>query len=137
MGAVLRVRRGVLLGRSSQRLSRISDASDTEMVSSLVHGYYFGRGLAGRTDLPRHVLVSCDLPDAGVVADILSESAGRAVSVSRPKRGERLALLGLAAENARESLEDRVSALAVEVTAPRNPCLPCRRPWTSRSFLGS
>lgn len=113
-GAVMRIRRGTLLGHASLQLSGARDATGAELVSALVSRHYFGRGLAGRSDLPRRVLVPCELPEAEMVEGLLSEIAGRSVRLSRPQRGNRKALIGLARENARQALEDG-AALAGEM----------------------
>ena len=114
-GVVLRIRKGLLLGRSSHALEGVAEAEESELVSALVSRYYFGRGLAGRSDLPRYVLLPTAVDDVELVADLLSEM-GRKVELSRPQRGERLALVQLAKENARQALEDGI-ALAAGVGA--------------------
>lgn len=111
-GAVLRVRSGLLLGREAQRFGDLEDASDQEMLGSLLSRSYLGRGRAAMADLPREVLLPWDFEDREVLESVLSESAGRAVYIRIPQRGEKLRLVELAAQNARQLLEDRVTALA-------------------------
>jgi excinuclease ABC subunit C len=64
------------------------------------------------TDLPRQVLLPWDVEDREVLGEILSEAAGRQVMVTVPRRGGNRRLLELAEQNARQVLEDRVTALA-------------------------
>lgn len=111
-GAVLRVRAGLLLGREAQRFTGLEDAPDDELLGSLLSRYYLGTGEAGMADLPREVLLPGDFEDRDVLADVLSERAGRAVALKIPKQGEKLRLVELAEQNARQLLEDRVTALA-------------------------
>ena len=111
-GVVLKVRSGLLLGRDSQRFRNIRDESDDELLSSLLSRHYLSGGEAVQADLPRELLLAHDVPDADLLAEILSEAAGRAVRVRVPQRGEKLRLVDLAAQNARQVLEDRVTALA-------------------------
>jgi excinuclease ABC subunit C len=111
-GVVLRVRSGMLLGRESLRFGKVLAETDEDMLSSLLSRHYLGGGQAGRADLPREVLLPGDVPDRAVLGEILSEAAGRRVAVVVPSRGEKLRLLELAEQNARQVLEDRVTALA-------------------------
>jgi excinuclease ABC subunit C len=111
-GVVLKVRSGLLLGRTSQRFAGIRDESDSDLLASLVSRHYLSGGDVVTADLPRQVLLPCDFDDRVLLEEILSEQAGRAVRVSVPQRGEKRRLLDLAAQNARQVLEDRVTALA-------------------------
>ncbi len=111
-GVVLRVRAGLLLGRESQRFAKVLDESDEELLASLVSRVYLGAGEVGMADLPRQVLLPRDFGDRALLAEILSEAGGRKVEVVVPRRGEKVRLLELAEQNARQVLEDRVTALA-------------------------
>jgi excinuclease ABC subunit C len=62
--------------------------------------------------LPRQVLLPHDFEDRDLLAEILTETAGRNVAVTVPKRGEKRRLIALAEQNARQMLEDRVTAMA-------------------------
>ncbi len=110
-GVVLKVRSGMLLGRDAQRFAKIRDESDEDLLSSLVSRHYLGAGDAGLVDLPRLVLLPRELEDHALLAEILTDGAGRQVAVTVPQRGEKVRLLELAEENARQVLEDRVAAL--------------------------
>ncbi|MEE2900151.1 MAG: excinuclease ABC subunit UvrC [Gemmatimonadota bacterium] len=110
-GVVLKVRSGMLLGRDAQRFAKIRDESDEDLLSSLVSRHYLGAGDAGLVDLPRMVLLPGELEDHALLAEILTDGAGRQVAVTVPQRGEKVRLLELAEENARQVLEDRVAAL--------------------------
>jgi excinuclease ABC subunit C len=111
-GVVLKVRSGLLLGRDAQRFAKIREESEEDLLSSLVSRHYLGAGDAALVDLPRQVLLPNDLEDRALLAEILTEGAGRQVVVTVPQRGEKLRLIELAEENARHVLEDRVAALA-------------------------
>lgn len=119
-GVVLKVRSGLLLGRSSQRFHGIQDDSEEDLLASLVSRHYLGAGKAAFSDLPRQVLVPCPYEDADLLADILSEAAHRRVEVLTPQRGEKRRLIDLAADNARQVLEDRVAALAYSTDRAEN-----------------
>ena len=110
-GVVLKIRSGLLLGRESQRFAGVEDESDAELLGSLLSRVYLGGGGVALADLPRDVLLPHDFEDRELLAEILTESAGRKVRVTVPQRGDKLRLLELAEQNARQVLEDRVTAL--------------------------
>ncbi|MDT8340279.1 MAG: excinuclease ABC subunit UvrC, partial [Longimicrobiales bacterium] len=109
-GVVLRVRGGLLLGREVVRLSGILREDDGALLSLLTSRHYLGRGEAGGRDLPREVLLPGDFEERGMLADILSERAGRRVTLSVPAAGDKARLVALAGTNARHALEDRLLA---------------------------
>ncbi|MCA9739332.1 MAG: excinuclease ABC subunit UvrC, partial [Gemmatimonadetes bacterium] len=109
-GVVLRMRRGRLIGRDVQRFQDLAEETDPELVQSLATRHYLGRGEVGLQDLPRDVLLPLDFEDADVLAGVLAGSAGRHVALKVPERGQKRRLVELAGENARHSLEERVTA---------------------------
>jgi excinuclease ABC subunit C len=111
-GVVLKVRSGLLLGREALRFGKVQHESEGDLLGSLLSRYYLGSGDVVLADLPRQVLLPHDVEDRHVLGEVLSEAAGRQVEVSVPKRGGNLRLLELAEQNARQVLEDRVTALA-------------------------
>ncbi len=111
-GVVLRIRSGLLLGRESLRFVEPRDAPDADLLGSLLSRYYLGGGEARRADLAREVLLPQEASDQALLEEVLTASAGRRVAFRVPRRGEKLRVVELAAENARHLLEDRVTALA-------------------------
>ena len=80
-GVVLKVRRGLLLGRVAQRFGEIQNETDQDLLSSLVSRHYLGGGDEGMVDLPRMVLSPNSFSDQDLLKEILTEAAGyRAVS---------------------------------------------------------
>ncbi|KAA2212328.1 excinuclease ABC subunit UvrC [Pseudoroseomonas oryzae] len=79
------------------------DAAAEEVLSAFLTQLY--------DDLPPPplVLLSHDLPDAGLIAEALSLKAGRKVELHRPQRGEKRSAIDHAATNAREALERRLA----------------------------
>jgi excinuclease ABC subunit C len=114
-GVVLRVRSGMLLGRESLRFSQALHEGDQDLLASLLSRHYLGGRKAKSVDLPREVLLPKDVPDRDVFAEILSEAASRRVAIAVPVRGEKRRLVELAEQNARQVLEDRVTAMAYAV----------------------
>jgi excinuclease ABC subunit C len=111
-GAVLRIRRGVLLGRDTLRFSGVGEETDADLLGAVATRFYLGRGEEGAVDLPREILVAENFTDRDLMQDILNDQAGRKVRIRVPQRGEKLRLIELAGSNARSSLEERVTALA-------------------------
>lgn len=111
VGVVMRIRRGVLLGRDTQRFSDIEDESDDSLLASFTTRYYLGRGDSGYGDIPGEVLVPGEFEDQEVLAEILTEAAGRRVRIFTPKKGAKQRLLPLAGDNARHALEDTRASL--------------------------
>ena len=114
---VLRIRSGVLLGRDTQRFSDVGEESDASLITTFASRYYLssGRGETGGTrrgsHLPREILIPAEFDDRELVEDILSDEAGRRLRVYAPKKGTKVRLSELAADNARHALEDRLTAL--------------------------
>ena len=115
---VLRIRSGVLLGRDTQRFSDIGDESDASLITTFASRYYLSGG-TGRTlqatrrasRLPGEILIPANFDDRELVEDILSAEAGRRIRLHAPKKGTKVRLAELAADNARHALEDRLTAL--------------------------
>ncbi len=110
VAAVLRVRRGLLLGRDTLRFQEVGDQeAEGELLQAFATRYYLGRGALGTRDLPHEVLLPVGFDDREVLAEVLTERAGRKVELRVPVRGEKRRLVELAATNARHALEDRVA----------------------------
>jgi len=91
---VVYVRKGKIVGMKAIHVLKIQgDAS--ESISSLVKQYY-----DGEMYIPDEIILPINIEDGMVIKDWLSEKKGRAVSVSVPKKGERLELLRIAGSNA-------------------------------------
>ena len=58
---------------------------------------------------PKRILLDRDLPEAELIAEALSERAGRRVELQRPLRGDRRKLIEQASRNAVEALERRLA----------------------------
>ncbi len=104
--ALLFVRSGRVIGQKTFPLIRLR-AETGEILSSLLMRYY-----DGVVDVPDEVVVPMALEDGPVLAEWLAEKRGRGVSLISPKRGESLALVGIAARNAENAL--KTARLAVD-----------------------
>lgn len=110
VAVALRIRRGLLLGRDTQRFTGVREEGEAELLSVFATRYYLGRGEEGTMDLPREVLLPEEFSDRETLENVLSEKAGRRVHLRVPQRGEKRRLVELAGTNAHNALEDRVSA---------------------------
>ncbi len=100
--AVLVVRAGNLIDRRGYYFADLQ-AEDPEVVTQFLQQYYRGDRI-----VPGEVLVPVPLGDeAEALGAWLAETRGRRVRLVHPRRGEKAALLAMAAENARELLAER------------------------------
>jgi excinuclease ABC subunit C len=105
---VLKIRRGVLLGRESHRFDGIAEESDSDLLGSFTTQAYLLGGTEADRDLPQEVLLPMDFADREVLEGVLTERAGRRVRLLVPERGDKTRLIELAVSNARSILEERV-----------------------------
>ena len=115
VGVAMKIRDGILLGRDTLRFSDIQDETDDHLLSAFASRLYLGRGEQALRELPGEVLFPADFEDRETLEEVLSEAAGRKVSVAVPQRGDKRRLVELAGPNARHALEDRVAGLAYAV----------------------
>ncbi len=98
---VLIVRGGKLtstLGWSFQDL----EFADQDVMADLLTQYY-----SGARGIPDEVILGFELEDAEVRAELLSERRGKKCAIIVPQRGEKLRLLEMANDNARQSFASR------------------------------
>jgi len=112
VGVIMRIRRGVLLGRDTLRLEAAGEATDEDVLATVVTRHYLGRGDQVRFDPPREILLPLDWEDRETFQEVVSERMGRKAEVRVPQRGEKARLVELATTNARHGLEDRVVGVA-------------------------
>ena len=97
--AVLHFQGGDLTGRDLELFSTQGE-DPSEILSAFLVQYYGDRGI-----LPRQILLPEDAEDADSIARLLSEKAGRRVELITPRRGAKMDLIRMAAENAQEECE--------------------------------
>jgi len=98
---VLMVRNGKLTSTRSWSFQDL-EFPDQEILADLLTQFY-----AGARFLPDEVIVPVELDDAEVRAELLSERRGRKVEVLVPQRGDKVRLLEMATQNARQSFTSR------------------------------
>ncbi|MGQ7274868.1 excinuclease ABC subunit UvrC [Marinobacter sp. V034] len=105
---VIVVRGGRVLGTKDYFPRFSLEQSEGELLSAFLGQYYFG-GSAQR-EFPREVLVPTEVDESDVLAQALSEAAGRDVRVRMNVRGERRRWLDLATTNAHQTLLTHVAS---------------------------
>ncbi len=97
---VFHVRGGRITGQRGFMVERTLDQTDTELMEAALLRFY---GDSDPASIPREVLVSEDLARTEL-SDWLSRRAGRRVTVKRPERGDKRALIETVGRNAGQSL---------------------------------
>lgn len=85
------------------------DVEAAEVLQAFLGQFY------GDKDPARLILLSDDIEDTELMEEVLSEKAGRKVSISVPQRGEKADLVASALRNARESLGRKMAESATQV----------------------
>ncbi|UDL03437.1 excinuclease ABC subunit UvrC [Marinobacter sp. CA1] len=111
---VIIVRGGRVLGTKDYFPRFSLEQSEGELLSAFLGQFYFGGDV--KRDIPRDVLVDADVDGRELLAQALSEAAGREVRIRGNVRGERRRWLELATTNARQTL---LSHLASKETVYR------------------
>ena len=97
---VLHFVEGELAAKDWDLIDTPLEEETADILSALVRQYYGGRG-----NLPRQILLPCELEDEVPLMRMLSEDAGRKVELVTPQRGAKMDLVRLANKNAVEEVE--------------------------------
>ena len=97
---VLHFAGGDLAAKDWELIDTPMEEERADILSALVRQYYAPRG-----QLPRQVLLPCELEDAVPLMRLLSEQAGHKVELLTPQRGAKMDLIRLANTNAAEEVE--------------------------------
>ena len=97
---VLHFVEGELAAKDWDLIDTPMEEKTADILSALVRQYYGGRG-----NLPRQILLPCELEDEVPLMRMLSEDAGRKVELVTPQRGAKMDLIRLANKNAVEEVE--------------------------------
>lgn len=97
---VLHYLEGELAAKDMELLKPPVEEQEGEVLSALLRQYY-----AGRSRLPKQILLPCELPDQVALTRMLSEQVGSRVELMTPQRGAKMDLIRLARQNAVEEVE--------------------------------
>ncbi|MDR2609955.1 MAG: excinuclease ABC subunit UvrC, partial [Clostridiales Family XIII bacterium] len=92
------VREGRLSGREIHHLDAPPSSTKEEIVSAFMLQYYIDRASA-----PKEILLEQQIPDTGLLAEMLADNSGHTVKIEVPARGEKRALLKLALNDVSET----------------------------------
>lgn len=108
---VLNIQKGTLSGKRVEILGRASDDESSTLESFLLQWY------GGFHEIPAEIFLSRKIEGTKALAEILSERRGSKVRIVVPQKGDRLGLVRLAADNAREALRLRQDTTEAMINA--------------------
>ncbi|MCD8335435.1 MAG: excinuclease ABC subunit UvrC [Clostridiales bacterium] len=91
---------GALADRDTELLPTPMEEDEQDVVSALVSQYYGDRG-----NLPRQILLPCQVEGREALQQLLTQAAGRKVELLVPQRGDKVRLVELAGKNAADEAE--------------------------------
>ena len=115
--ALLRVRKGVLIGRETHFTTGVEEEADEDLLARFASHAYLSGGVAALGRLPREVLLPGGFSDQSLLEEVLSQKASRKVVVRVPRRGPKVGIVELAVANARHALADQLRTS--DAPAPR------------------
>ena len=98
------IRKGLQIGDRAFFPHMTEEHEPSRIVEAFIPQYYLDR------PIPRDIIVSHDIEDRELLAEVLTNQAGHAVNITAHVRGERLRRLQLAVTNAESLLRSRLSA---------------------------
>ncbi len=102
------IRNGRNLGNKTYFPQHTAQSDSADILAAFIPQYYIG-GAGGERVIPAEILISESLPEQALLEGVLSEQAGRKVSVSDKLRGERARWLQLAMTNAEQALSSHLA----------------------------
>lgn len=102
------IRAGVNLGNRAFFPGHTRDASCEEILRAFLTQYYLGQGRQRR--IPGEIILSHDIEETDLLADVLAEESGHKVAIRSRVRGDKSRRVDMAIENARLSLAAKLSS---------------------------
>ncbi len=93
------IRGGKLMGREYFLLEGADQTHDTELMTSFLKQFY-----DQVQDVPAHILLPQEVDELMIIRDWLKSKRGAKVTLTVPRRGQKRALIKMAAENAADTL---------------------------------
>ena len=103
MVTILFIRSGFLIGTRNFKFSKTM-STDPEIISEFIRQYYDITRF-----IPQEILTPKPLGDAFLTEEILSTIKGQKVKILSPKRGEKVRLIKMACQNAKNSLRELIA----------------------------
>ena len=97
---IMFIRNGKLIGSDSRMIDNTEDETDAAVLEQFISQFY-----ATSSNIPRELILPSEVEEARILERWLSDKRqGAKVSIHVPQRGDKRKLIGLAQENALESL---------------------------------
>lgn len=109
---VFTIRNGRNLGNKSYFPKQTGEQDVRDLLSAFIPQFYLRSNTHSGREIPTHILLSETLSDAQVLADVLSEQAGRRIHLQNKVRGERAKWIEMAKQNAMHAINTRLSTHA-------------------------
>ncbi len=98
---IMFIRNGKLIGSDSRAMDNTEGESDAAVLEQFISQFY-----ASSSNIPRELILPKEVEEARILERWLSDKrAGAKVTIHVPQRGDKRKLIGLAQENALESLQ--------------------------------
>lgn len=98
---VFYIRGGKLIGSEPFALQNTEEEGDQRLLTSFITQFY-----SDAAEVPPMILLASEVEEPPIIQEWLSQKAGRRVELRVPRRGEKRQLIELAAQNARQKLEE-------------------------------
>lgn len=98
---VFYIRGGKLIGSEPFTLQNTEDEADGELIASFITQFY-----DHAAQVPPNLLIAEHVEEPMIIERWLSEKGGHRVEIQVPRRGEKRALVDMAAQNARQKLDE-------------------------------
>lgn len=95
------VRDGKVTGSESYKIEDTEEISESEII-----GYFIKQFYSEGASIPAEIVSEIEIPDTEIVAQMLSESRGKKVRITVPKRGEKKEFVAMVKKNAQKAAEN-------------------------------
>ena len=106
---LLAVREGKMLGHRQFLLLGTAEQEDAEVLGAFLTQYY-----PGAPEVPEELLLPTEPADLDTIGPWLNGLRGRKVTLTVPRRGDKVALVEVAQQNARDAAEQRTRAVQAD-----------------------
>ena len=97
------VRNSKMVGREHYFFDELKDLENEELLSGFIKQYYLNR----EENFPNKIMLREKIEDEEVIAQWISQKAGRKVEIKTPQKGEKLRFVEMAENNAKITLENK------------------------------
>lgn len=104
---VLLFRAGKLVGNRAYFPKVTVETTDEDIVAEFLSQYYSNE--IHQEDIPKQILLNVELTEIDYLEQLLSEIAKHKVSISKPVRGDRVRLVAMALNNAKNALKHHLT----------------------------